>query len=171
MLPSEGGPWIGMTFNVAQGAVVDLTGGQNTTYGGTLTGSGLGAVELDSGTAYAAAGGLTLNFPGSMFQWSPANSNSGVFDASAGNVTNIGTATISQTSATGVVNGLFENSGLLNIDNTGSGVLQTTTSAGQYPSVGSVTFDGALGNTVGNAQTLNAMSVDMGVPACSRFRQ
>ena len=40
----------GVVFNVAQGATVDLTGGQTVTYSGTLTGSGAGTVQFGGGT-------------------------------------------------------------------------------------------------------------------------
>ena len=44
---SGGGSFAGTTtLIVAQGGAVDLTGGQNTTYSGTLTGSGAGTVKL-----------------------------------------------------------------------------------------------------------------------------
>ncbi len=83
-----GGTYLGTTtFNLGQGASVDLTGGQTTTYGGTLTGSGAGSVVFSSGTLYpASGGGVTLNFPGSMFQWT-----GGAIEASVGDVTNQGT--------------------------------------------------------------------------------
>ena len=75
----------GVTFNVGQGALVDLTSGLTVTYGGTLTGSGSGTVLFSSGQLNVALGGLTLNFPESMFQWT-----GGVIDSSAGDVTNLG---------------------------------------------------------------------------------
>ena len=87
----------GVTFNVGQGAVVDLTDvkmNMYVTYGGTLTGSGSGTVQFSGDQIYPAIGsgdgptgaGLTLNFPGTMFQWT-----GGDFYASLGNVTNLGT--------------------------------------------------------------------------------
>jgi RHS repeat-associated protein len=86
-LALAGGTYLGTTtFNVGQGATVDLTGGQFTTYGGTLTGSGPGTVLFGSGSVVIATGGLTLNFPGSMFQWT-----SDAFWASLGDLTNLGT--------------------------------------------------------------------------------
>ena len=96
----------GVTFNVGQGAVVDLTGGNTVTYGGTLTGSGSGTVQFSGGGIDPAAGsgggpanaGLTLNFSGSMFQWT-----GGGFFASLGNVTNLGTINL----------GWFQRQGLL----------------------------------------------------------
>jgi RHS repeat-associated protein len=76
----------GVTFNVGQGAVVDLTGGNAVTYSGTLTGSGAGTVELSSGVLYPAIGGVTLDFPGRMFQWT-----GGSINGQAGSLTNQGT--------------------------------------------------------------------------------
>jgi RHS repeat-associated protein len=85
MLP--GGTYNGdTTFNVAEGATVDLTGGYATTYGGMLTGSGTGIVQLSGGGVAPALGGLTLNFAGSMFQWT-----GGVLNTALGNLTNLGT--------------------------------------------------------------------------------
>ncbi len=86
-----GGTYIGTTtLNVGQGATVDLTGGQTTAYGGTLTGSGAGTVQLSGGAFYPAIGGVTLNIPGSMFQWT-----GGGMELSVGDVTNMGTINLS----------------------------------------------------------------------------
>ena len=85
----------GAVFNVAQGAVVDLTGGQTVTYSGTLTGSGSGTVQFTTGTMTVGVGGLTLDFPGSMFQWT-----GGGLEASGGNVTNQGTINLSGSNET-----------------------------------------------------------------------
>ncbi|HBI43673.1 MAG TPA: hypothetical protein DDY78_12610 [Planctomycetales bacterium] len=81
----SGGTYLGgAAFNVAQGAIVDLTGG---TYGGTLTGSGSGTVQFSSGLVFpAVGGGLTLDFPGAMFQWT-----GGGFDSTSGDLVNLGT--------------------------------------------------------------------------------
>ena len=76
----------GVTGNLAQGGVLDLTGGQTITYSGTLTGSGSGTVQLNSGTFVVGIGGVTLNFPGSMFQWT-----GGEIDGAGGLLTNQGT--------------------------------------------------------------------------------
>ena len=97
----------GVTFNVGQGAVVDLTGGDTVTYGGTLTGSGSGTVQFSGGIDPAAGSGdgpanagLTLNFPGSMFQWTGG----GIF-ASLGDVTNLGTINLAGSERQGVLRG------------------------------------------------------------------
>jgi hypothetical protein len=79
----------GTTFNVAPNAIVDLTDGQTVTYSGTLTGSGTGTVELAGGVLDVGSGGVTLNFPGSVFQWT-----GGQIQAFSGDVTNLGTITL-----------------------------------------------------------------------------
>ena len=80
----------GVDFNVAQGATVDLTGGQTVTYSGTLSGSGGGTVSLNSGTFAVGIGGVTFNFPSSMFQWT-----GGGISGAGGTLTNLGTINLS----------------------------------------------------------------------------
>jgi hypothetical protein len=111
---SEGTFTGGVIFNVAQGATVDLTGGQTITYGGTLTGSGLGTVQLSSGGIGVAVGGLTLNFAGGMFRWTGGN-----FLAATGDVTNLGTLNLVGSNE----KGFFDDSTL---DNFGT-IIQTGT--------------------------------------------
>ncbi len=120
-----GGIFIGgAIFNVAAGAAVNLTGGGSPTYSGTLTGTGGGIVELGSGRLYIGTGGVTLNFAGSTFQWT-----GGKMEAGNGNLTNLGTMTI-----TAPVD--FYNDGVLSnfgtIIQTGTGNLQLGTD-GTYP--------------------------------------
>ena len=55
-------------FNVAAGAVLDLTGGNSPTWAGEITGSGSGEVVLDAGTLFAVPT-LTLAFTNQLFQW------------------------------------------------------------------------------------------------------
>jgi RHS repeat-associated protein len=112
----EGGTFTGgVAFSVGQGAVVDLTGGNTVTYGGTLTGSGPGTVQITSGTFFPALGGVTLNFPGSMFQWT-----GGAMELTAGNVTNNGTINLSGSNETQIyADGTLYNYGT--IIQTGSG--------------------------------------------------
>jgi len=74
------------TFNVAQGATLDLTGGQNVTYTGSFKSSGAGTITLDGGTLSIGIGGATFDFPDGMFQWS-----GGVIDGGLGVLTNTGT--------------------------------------------------------------------------------
>ena len=75
-----------VTFNVGQDGTVDLTGGQTVTYSGTLTGSGSGTVEIASGALAIGVGGVALDFPGTLFQWT-----GGGISGAAGNLTNLGT--------------------------------------------------------------------------------
>jgi hypothetical protein len=107
----------GANFDVSQGATVDLTGGGSPVYAGTLTGSGGGTVQLGSGRLYIGVGGMTLDFPGSMFQW-----NGGVIDGGSGNLTNLGTVNLSGQVAEDFYNdGTFDNFGT--IIQTGAGNL------------------------------------------------
>jgi len=100
-------------FNVASGAVLDLTGGANgPTWSGTITGSGSGQVWLDSGTLYASPS-LVLASPPGLFQW-----NGGTLQ---GIITNTGTVTISGTNVSTLTgaNTTFVNEGM--VTQTGSG--------------------------------------------------
>ena len=80
----------GVAFNVGQGGTVDLTGGQTVDYGGLLSGTGAGTVVLSGGAFYPTVGGVTLSFPGTMFQWT-----GGGMELSVGDVTNMGTINLS----------------------------------------------------------------------------
>jgi RHS repeat-associated protein/uncharacterized repeat protein (TIGR01451 family) len=115
----EGGTYMGgTTFNVGPGATVDLTGGETVTYGGTLTGSGAGTVQFSGGTFYPALGGVTLNFPGSMFQWT-----GGKIDAQVGDVKNLGTMNLAGSNDKAIYNdGTLDDFGT--IIQTGSGNLR-----------------------------------------------
>ncbi len=109
----------GVVYNVAAGATVDLTGGQAATYGGTLSGSGGGTVQLTSGTLDIGVGGLTMDFPGSMFQWT-----GGLIDSALGDLSNAPTGTINLTGTsddTFADDGTFDDFGT--IIQTGSGNL------------------------------------------------
>ena len=104
----------GAVFNLGTGSVVNIIGA--TSFSGTLTGSGGGSVQLD-GDLYVGSGGLTLNFAGSMFQWT-----GGAFAAALGDVTNLGTINLAGSSDKGFFqDGTLYNSGT--IIQTGSGNL------------------------------------------------
>ncbi len=75
-------------FNVAAGAVLDLTGGNSPTWAGEITGSGSGEVVLDAGTLFAVPT-LTLAFTNQLFQW-----DGGILQ---GVITNLGRVTVSGT--------------------------------------------------------------------------
>jgi hypothetical protein len=173
----------GATFNVAAGATVDLTGGATTTYGGTLTGAGDGAVQLTDGFLHAATGGVILDFSDSVFQWTD-----GIFTCDVGNVTNLGTmnlvgdedkyvdndgtltnqGTIVQTSGAATLNvtGSLNNTGTIEVD---AGTLSLT--AGSVVQIDGTTLTGGtwkalngatLQLPVGTAIESNAGNVTLG---------
>jgi hypothetical protein len=107
----------GMNFNVAQGATVNLSNGQDVTYSGTLTGSGDGTVRFAGNWLHPGIGGLTLNFPADLFQWT-----GGAFFCSQGDVTNLGTMNLAGANDKGIYSdGKLDNFGT--IIQTGSGNL------------------------------------------------
>ena len=83
----------GTTFNVATGATVSMTGIGAMTYAGLVTGSGGGTVVLNGNGPsvspntglFIGTGGLTLNFPSGMFEWTGE-----WVHASQGDLTNLG---------------------------------------------------------------------------------
>jgi protocatechuate 3,4-dioxygenase beta subunit len=75
-----------ISLDVAAQATVNLP---HATYSGTLDGSGGGTVTFDFGDMNVGIGGLTLNFPGNMFQWTGHFLNTAI-----GGVTNLGTINI-----------------------------------------------------------------------------
>ena len=113
----------GIVFNLAAGAVVNIS--SSPSIAGTIIGSGSGTVNIGNGRLYIGTGGATFDFPGNMLQWT-----SGQMDLGDGNLTNLGTMTI-----TGFVD--FYNDGILynygTIIQTGAGNLQLGTD-GTFPS-------------------------------------
>jgi hypothetical protein len=84
---SGGGTDTGGTFNVSNGAVLNLNGNvSNPILTGTYTGSGGGIVTLAFGAWVIGSDGATFNFPQGLLQW-----NGGVIDTSAGTLTNADT--------------------------------------------------------------------------------
>ena len=75
----------GGVFNVAQGSTCGITA--NAEVAGALTGSGSGTVQISS--LKVGTGGLTLNFPGNMLQWT-----AGGISTALGDLTNLGTLTL-----------------------------------------------------------------------------
>jgi hypothetical protein len=65
---ASGGTSSSGTFIVASGAVLDLTGGNGSTWSGLVSGSGAGTVSLSSGQITTSPS-LTLNLPDGLFQW------------------------------------------------------------------------------------------------------
>ncbi|MGA2496664.1 MAG: hypothetical protein ABSH20_02925, partial [Tepidisphaeraceae bacterium] len=82
-----GGTLSGGTFTVANGATLDLTGGNTTHINGTFTGNGVGTSQLAGGALRLDGGSATFNFPAGFFNW---------FGGSimAGTLTNAGTMTL-----------------------------------------------------------------------------
>src|ERR1017187_8881535 len=83
-------------FNVASGAVLDLTGGSAPTWSGEMTGSGSGQVWLHSGTLFASPA-LVIACPPNLLQWNGA--------ILQGNITNTGTVTIAGTNVSTLTGG------------------------------------------------------------------
>jgi RHS repeat-associated protein len=113
-----GGRYTGSTtLNVSQGANIDITDGGSISYSGTLRGSGGGTAEFRAGGLNIGLGGLTLNFPGNMFQWTGGSISSGL-----GDLTNLGVINLGGSSDKTFSNdGTLDNFG--NILQTGSGNL------------------------------------------------
>jgi hypothetical protein len=109
---SGGGTSSNGVFNVASGAVLDLTGGSGPTWSGKLTGSGSGTVSLAAGSITANPS-LTLDFTNSLFQW-----DGGTLQ---GTITNTGLVTLSSTNSSLLTGGntTFFNQGT--VQQTGSG--------------------------------------------------
>ncbi len=69
-LPGNNSYYTNGAFEVASNATLVLVPGGNTAnFAGTFTGSGTGKVLLNAGTLSAAAGGLTLDVPSPLLQW------------------------------------------------------------------------------------------------------
>ena len=147
----------GGTFNVAGGAILDLTGGSTNTFGGTYTGSGAGTIQLSGGTLNI-NGAATFDFPAGLFQWNGgalANgtlTNNDVFTLSGTNDKNLNSAILDNAAtivqvdgrllpSTGTINnesgatydfqvdnGIFNNGGANPFNN--SGVVEKTAGSG-----------------------------------------
>jgi fibronectin-binding autotransporter adhesin len=113
-----GGAWFGGTFAVSNNATVllDVDSGGNPSLCDIITGAGGGTVLMSAPVrtyGYDLGGnyhtGLTLNFPGKMFQWS-----GGFFDGVA---TNIGTLNVTNNPS---VNTYFYNDGSVRLTDTSS---------------------------------------------------
>jgi RHS repeat-associated protein len=101
----------GGTFNVAKGALLDLSEGDLTStrvLQGSYSGSGEGFVKLGSGILAVGAGGATFNFPPGMFQWT-----GGFIDGRAAPLTNRGTMTLPGFSLPTVILGALNNAGTI----------------------------------------------------------
>src|SRR5581483_6302252 len=96
-LPGSSSSYFGdCFFSVANGATLDLVpNDQDVNAYGNFNGSGAGTVLLSTGRLHAGQGGLTLNLPGSLFQWSGGSiqvsssapfTNAGTINLSGGNI-------------------------------------------------------------------------------------
>ena len=94
LIPWEGqnGVTTGATFVVAAGATMQFATGNGASineFTGTYTGSGAGTIALNSGRFAAGIGGATIDFPGTMFQWT-----GGIMDVGLGDLTSRGTINV-----------------------------------------------------------------------------
>jgi hypothetical protein len=117
MLKLGRGERTGGNFVVAAGAAVDLNDGSSfLNQSGTYTGTGAGAVQLNSGILNISNPGATFNFAGALFQW-----NGGTIGAGAPFV-NAGTMTLLGSGGWGISGGGFHNQGTM--IHSGTGALQ-----------------------------------------------
>lgn len=124
VLPGAESYYTNSGFNVATNATVVIAPpGYNVNFAGMSTGAGQGTVLLNSGSLSAAAGGLTLNLPGSLFQWTGGSL--------VGNnpLTNAGTIEISGVNNSRLA-GTLNNVGL--VHQTGSGNLALSQAGGSF---------------------------------------
>jgi RHS repeat-associated protein len=97
----------GGTFSVAQGATIDLTGGNSVTYSGPYTGSGAGNVLLASGTLVTGSSGASFNFPPGQLIWT-----GGLITGAPAGLTNTGTLTLAG-SGSKLLGGVLNNAGTI----------------------------------------------------------
>ncbi len=117
-------------FTVAAGAAVDLTGGQNPTWAGTLHATGAGQIQLNSGTL-STVPSLILDCADGVFRW-----NGGVI---SGTATNVNVLTLSGAGDAVVGrHALLANAGLLR--HSGTGLLNLQLNA-QFENLASGTYD------------------------------
>ena len=93
----------GGTFTVSGGAILDLTGGSTQVFEGTYTGSGAGTVLLESGTLDPAPGGISLNFPSTLFHWTGGTITGGTVNNLPTGVINLSGTSAKALGATGVL--------------------------------------------------------------------
>jgi hypothetical protein len=161
----------GGIFEVNAGAIIDMTGGTNVQYTGTLSGSGAGELRLASGVMVAEGGGLglTLNFPVGLFKWSGGtintsglnvNMNNRVMMTGVDNVLITGGGTVN---VTGILDhqtlgNLFVVGGsVLNISPTGTYNLRTD---GDILGDGAVIVEGVLRKNGGSAVSVIQPALD-----------
>ncbi len=103
-------------LHVSANATLDLTGGRNVTWAGTLTGTGAGQVLLSSGRIEVDDSGVAFNLAGSLFLWT-----GGSIDLGGTSATNLGVINLKGGNAPQVLGaGVFYNAGLMaNLDTNG----------------------------------------------------
>ncbi len=121
-------------FNVATNATVVIAPpGYNVNFAGTFTGTGRGTVLLNNGSLSAAAGGLTLNLPDSLFQWTGGS-------LVGGNpLTNAGTIEISGANNSRLA-GTLNNAGLFHHTGSGNLGLSLTGNGSSFENLASGTY-------------------------------
>ncbi len=130
----------GGVFNVSAGALLDLGDGEHFT--GTYTGSGAGTVQLSTGTdpnnLYSDnVTGMTLNFPGSLFQWTGGT----IGSYQGGNlVANVGTINLSG-GDTKTTLAVFTNAGLVIQSGAGTFNIGVNNSGGSFTNAAGGTYD------------------------------
>ena len=161
LVPNNGTNSTGGTFNVAAGAVLDLTTQSTGVYTGTYTGAGGGTVRLrllgffDQGFGLNVAG-ATFNFPTGMFQWL-----GGTLDGGAAGFNNTGSITLAGP-ALKSLRGVLNNVGTIVHAGTGGLIFATANTVlnnlpgSLYDIQGDVNFTGAGGGytTFNNAGNL-----------------
>jgi Bacterial Ig-like domain (group 3) len=164
---AAGGAISGGTFNIGQGATLDLTGGATVSYSGSYTGTGLGTVSLNSGTLGIGSGGATFDFNPGLFQWT-----GGTINTSTGNLTNTGTISLAGASGASEVlegSGVLTNQGTINqtglafldidspatLDNTtGTFDFQADSGISEDQTGGTFTNGGSLEKTAGTGSSI-----------------
>lgn len=114
-------------FTAAAGAAIDLNGGVQHTYTGSITGAGDGTVRLQGGTLSIGAPGANFNLPAPLFKW-----NSGTLTG-PGVLTNSGAMQLN-TTATKTLNAIT-------VENTGT----VTWNEGHVAGSSGATFNNAVG--------------------------
>ena len=138
-------------FTIANGSVLDLTGGNAPTYAGDLTGSGAGQVWLDSGTL-SASPSLVLDFPPGLFQW-----NGGTLQ---GIITNSGTVTVSGTNVSTLAGAAtFVNEGTVQQTGTGSFLLGGYNQNSYFNNAPGATYQFVSDSTIGSVYPANSSPV------------
>src|ERR1017187_4833207 len=149
---SGGGTSSNGVFNVAAGAVLNLTGGSGPTWSGRLTGSGSGTVALTNGSITANPS-LTLDFTNSLFQW-----DGGTLQ---GIITNRGIVTLSSTNSsllTGA-NTIFYNQATVQQTGSGSFLVGGYNQNVYFNNEPGAIYQFATDNVIGNSYPGNSSAV------------